>query len=126
MKGQTGCRHRVDESRRRHHGIVLEHEGRNHQARRGETQEIAERGPHAVQPLGLRRPPELTKQRWRIEDVAARRVWPFTVDESRELYGIEVAKPCAVGIDQVYASLAGPRRKRVLLDPASNDRRNSI
>ena len=42
------------------------------------------------------------------------------------MYGIEVAKPCAVGIDQVYASVAGPRRKRVRLDPASNDRRNSI
>ena len=120
--GRTGCRHRVDQRRRRHDRVVLEREGRNHQARRREAQEIAERCPHAVQPLGFRRPPELTKQRGRIEDVAARRVRPFAVDESRELYRVEVAKPCAGGIDQVYASLAGPRRKGVRLDPASNDR----
>ena len=76
--------------------------------------------------IRLGRPAELAQDRRGIEDVAARRFWPFAVHKTGEMRLVELAESCAPGVHQMNAGVAGPRRERLDPDRAADQRRNHI
>jgi hypothetical protein len=110
----------VDEGRGRHDGVGFEAEGRHEQPLGRKAQQIAKGGARPIEVLGFRRPSELAQHSGRIEDASARTLGPFAIDQTGDLYHVELTEPRACRVDHVHARVPDPRRKGVVFDPPSN------